>query len=233
MNRKCVYLTEGECEEKLIAALKEEPALLMPGKVKKFNVIQEELKTSQLVTFTPGSMVVLVFDTDVDMTEHLKKNIDDRTQEEWEEYFKKEYDWVLKDLFESKKERIKSRSKLLVEALGKYWLEEYLPGKQAALSGILPKTHFDNLIEMFKKLFEEKLQMTTTISERIRRYVDGYRNTEEIFEMISDISTEMINRFVGTVGTDYYRDFNFKDLEGRVVSIDAFNTLYQFLMGTS
>ena len=76
MNRKCVYLTEGECEEKLIAALKEEPALLMPGKVKKFNVIQEELKTSQLVTFTPGSMVVLVFDTDVDMTEHLKKNIE-------------------------------------------------------------------------------------------------------------------------------------------------------------
>ena len=76
MNRKCVYLTEGECEEKLIAALKEEPSLLMPGKVKKFNVIQEELKTSQLVTFTPGSMVVLVFDTDVEMTEHLKKNIE-------------------------------------------------------------------------------------------------------------------------------------------------------------
>lgn len=155
------------------------------------------------------------------LLKHLKKNIDDRTQEEWEEYFKKEYDWVLKDLFESKKERIKSRSKLLVEALGKYWLEEYLPGKQAALSGILPKTHFDNLIEMLKKLFEEKLQMTTTISERIRRYVDGYRNTEEIFEMISDISTEMINRFVGTVGTDYYRDFNFKDLEEASKNIEG------------
>ena len=44
--------------------------------MKKFNVIQEELKTSQLVTFTPGSMVVLVFDTDVDMTYHLKRNIE-------------------------------------------------------------------------------------------------------------------------------------------------------------
>ena len=30
MNRKCIYLTEGECEEKLIAALKEEPARLLP-----------------------------------------------------------------------------------------------------------------------------------------------------------------------------------------------------------
>ena len=65
MNRKCVYLTEGECEEKLIAALKEELSLLLPGKVKKFNVIQEELKTSLLVTFTPGSMVVRTKITEV------------------------------------------------------------------------------------------------------------------------------------------------------------------------
>ena len=27
MNRKCVYLTEGECEENLIAALKQNPVL--------------------------------------------------------------------------------------------------------------------------------------------------------------------------------------------------------------
>lgn len=26
MNRKCVYFAEGECEEKLIAALKEQPS---------------------------------------------------------------------------------------------------------------------------------------------------------------------------------------------------------------
>ena len=75
MNRKCIYLVEGECEEKLIKALKEKPSLLIPGKVKRFNVIQNELKTSHLVTFTPGSLVVLVFDTDKEQTEHLKNNI--------------------------------------------------------------------------------------------------------------------------------------------------------------
>ena len=154
------------------------------------------------------------------LLKHLKKQIEDKTPEEWEDYFKKEYDWVLKDLFESKKERIKSRSKLLVEALANYWLKEYLPGKQTVLSVILPKSHYDNLLEMLEKLFV-KLQMTTTISERIRRYVDGYRNTEEIFEMISDISTEMINRFVGTVGTDYYKDFNYEDLEEASKNIDG------------
>lgn len=154
------------------------------------------------------------------LLKHLKKPIEDKNPEEWEDYFKKEYDWVLRDLFESKKERIKSRSKLLVEALEHYWLKEYLPGKQVSLSEILPKTHFDNLVEMLERLFV-KLQMTTTISERIRRYVDGYRNTEEIFEMISDISTEMINRFVGTVGTDYYQDFNYEDLEEASKNIEG------------
>lgn len=75
-NRKCIYLTEGECEEKLIKALKEKPSLLIPGKVKKFNVIQEELKPSQLMMFEAGSMVILVFDTDKEETVHLKKNIE-------------------------------------------------------------------------------------------------------------------------------------------------------------
>lgn len=50
-NKKCVFLVEGECEEKLLGALREKPALILPGKVIKYNVIQKELKTSQLMTF--------------------------------------------------------------------------------------------------------------------------------------------------------------------------------------
>lgn len=75
MNTKCVYLTEGACEQQLINALKAEPAQLIPGKVKVFNIIQEKLSKSQLVTFSPGSIVVFVFDTDVEITEYLKKNV--------------------------------------------------------------------------------------------------------------------------------------------------------------
>ena len=75
-NRKCFYLVEGECEEKLLKALKEQPALINPGSVKKFNVIQNEIPASKLMSFDPGSRVVLVFDTDKEVTEHLKKNIE-------------------------------------------------------------------------------------------------------------------------------------------------------------
>ena len=75
-NRKCYYFTEGQCEEQLIKALKSEPALLMPGKIKIFNVIQNELPVSILMSLDPSSQVILVFDTDINVTEHLKKNIE-------------------------------------------------------------------------------------------------------------------------------------------------------------
>lgn len=75
-NRKCVYLTEGECEAKLVRALQQPPALVRPGKIKKFNVIQNVLPASILMTFDPGSTVILVFDTDIEATEHLKLNLE-------------------------------------------------------------------------------------------------------------------------------------------------------------
>lgn len=75
-NRICVYLAEGECEEKLLKALKQKPAQIAQGRVKRFNVIQDELKPSHLMSFPAGSRIVLVFDTDKDVTDHLKKNIE-------------------------------------------------------------------------------------------------------------------------------------------------------------
>lgn len=74
-NRKCYYFTEGQCEEKLIKALKLKPALLKPGKVKLFNVVQNVLPVSILMSIESGSAAVLVFDTDKAETDHLKQNI--------------------------------------------------------------------------------------------------------------------------------------------------------------
>ena len=76
INRKCCYFTEGQCEERLVRALKLKPALLIPGKVKTFNVVQNVLPISILMTIEPGSMVVLVFDTDKEEISHLKRNIE-------------------------------------------------------------------------------------------------------------------------------------------------------------
>ena len=76
MNNRCIYYVEGPCEQQLITALKEAPAKLIPGKVKVFNVVQNLIPKSQMLSTQAGTTVVLVFDTDVDQTAKLKKNLE-------------------------------------------------------------------------------------------------------------------------------------------------------------
>ena len=75
-NKICFYLAEGECEEKLLKALKLNPPLIAPGRLKKFNLIQNELKPSHLMTFPAEARIVLVYDTDKEITDHLRRNIE-------------------------------------------------------------------------------------------------------------------------------------------------------------
>lgn len=73
--KRCLYFVEGQCEEQLINALKAEPRLLTPGKVNVHNVIQAEIPRRTVNMIKPGTTVVFVFDTDLDKTDILKKNI--------------------------------------------------------------------------------------------------------------------------------------------------------------
>lgn len=76
MNQKCIYYVEGPCEQQLISALKENPANLIPGKIKVFNVVQNLIPKSQMLTIQSGTTVALAFDTDVPQTEILRKNVE-------------------------------------------------------------------------------------------------------------------------------------------------------------
>lgn len=76
MNNKCIYYVEGPCEQQLISALKEAPEKLIPGKVKVFNVVQNLIPKSQMLSIQPGTTIAFVFDTDVEQTSKLKKNIE-------------------------------------------------------------------------------------------------------------------------------------------------------------
>lgn len=69
------YFVEGECEQKLLDAIKVAPSLIHPGKVRVFNVIKNCLKTSNLISIKDG-YVVFVFDSDVPETGTLKQNIE-------------------------------------------------------------------------------------------------------------------------------------------------------------
>ena len=80
MKNNCIYFVEGQCEQKIVEALKEEPQRLRSGKIKLLNPITQEIPSSVLLTIKKGSVVVLVFDTDIPVTEQLKNNIRENEQ---------------------------------------------------------------------------------------------------------------------------------------------------------
>ena len=65
---------------------------------------------------------------------------------------------------------------------------------------------------MMRLLFT-KLQVTKRIADKIRQYVHGSRDIEHVYDMIADISTEMINTFINTVGIAYMSEPEIADLK--------------------
>jgi hypothetical protein len=59
------YYVEGEDEKKLIEVLKTDMRLIMPGKVQILNVVQNRISDTKLRILPPGTILVFVFDTDV------------------------------------------------------------------------------------------------------------------------------------------------------------------------
>ncbi len=69
------YYVEGEDEKKIIDTLKTDLKVIKPGKVQKLNVVLQEIRDMHLRPLQPGTMVVLVFDTDAGNPDILQKNI--------------------------------------------------------------------------------------------------------------------------------------------------------------
>lgn len=71
----CQYYVEGEDEKKLLSELKTSMQFIVPGKIEKFNVVQEHLTNIRLMQMKENTTVVLVYDTDTNSTEILEENI--------------------------------------------------------------------------------------------------------------------------------------------------------------
>ncbi len=69
------YYVEGDDETKLLSEFKTNMNLIIPGKIEKFNVVQEVLTKIRLMQLQGNTTVILVFDTDVGSPAILNKNI--------------------------------------------------------------------------------------------------------------------------------------------------------------
>lgn len=70
------YYVEGQNEKRLINTLKTELKCIKSGKVEILNVIQEKFTKARIRTLKNNTIVILVYDTDVEQTQNLKRNID-------------------------------------------------------------------------------------------------------------------------------------------------------------
>ena len=67
------YYVEGADDKKIVDTLKTKMGLVKTGKVDILNVATERITDLRLRTLSPGTMVVLVFDTDSGNKEILEK----------------------------------------------------------------------------------------------------------------------------------------------------------------
>ncbi|MDI9311747.1 MAG: virulence factor SrfC family protein [Limnohabitans sp.] len=144
--------------------------------------------------------------------ECLRKHYEMKTLKECQDFFEIERGVNLNELFYGNNTRVKSFSDILAKELEKFWFEDFMIRKHQNLSEIVSVKGMQDLKDMLQRLYE-KLNITELIAEKIRRYVDGYRNIEDVYEMIADISAEMVNKFINTVGLGYYNESNFNDLK--------------------
>ena len=79
MSKKNIYhyYVEGEDEKSVLNALKSELRCIESGKIDQFNVIQNRFTQARIRSLKDGTIVVLVYDTDVESNmENLQYNIE-------------------------------------------------------------------------------------------------------------------------------------------------------------
>lgn len=142
---------------------------------------------------------------------HLQKHYERTSLEECKEYIEnKGVD--LQELFYGNNERVMQFSQVLAESLEEYWFEKYLQNNTQNLIDAFSETGLQNTQDMLRTLYT-KLDITGKVVKRIRTYVDGSTRVEESYGMIADLSAEIINKFINTVGIEYYTESDLSDLE--------------------
>ena len=157
------------------------------------------------------------FDTNL---ERLRVSYGQQTLKECQDFFEQEVGIDLNELFYGKTDRVKNFSQVLADALETYWFEEYMLENRQPLVEIFSEDGLQNIQDMLRRLFK-KLQISEIIAKKIRQYVEGSRSNENVYEIIADISAETVNKFINSVGLEYYNESHFNDLKAANANIES------------
>ena len=140
----------------------------------------------------------------------------EKTTEERKEEFRTELEEKqidLEELIRGNSDLIKNNSQQLADALIDYWFEYICLNDKPFIQQILGQdSSLDNIKGMYQKLFK-KLNISNRIAEKIRRYVDNHNKSDLPYEVVADISTELLNKCINTVGFEYLDESEINDLK--------------------
>jgi len=121
----------------------------------------------------------------------------------------------LKDLISGNSDRIKNNAQQLADALLEYWFAYINQNDKHTIQQILAQegsSALQEITDMYQKLFK-KVGISKKIADRIRRYVDGHNKAGLPYEIVADMSAELLNKCINTVGFEYFDESEINDLK--------------------
>lgn len=143
---------------------------------------------------------------------HYEKNTDEQRLQFRAELEAKSID--LSELIHGNSNLIKNNAEQLADALLDYWFSNVTLSDKHTIQQILTandSSALQDITNMFHLLFK-KTNLSEKIAEKIRLYVEGHSKTELPYEIVADMSAEMLNKFINTVGFDYFDQSEINDL---------------------
>lgn len=143
---------------------------------------------------------------------HYEKNTEEQKEQFSTELEAKKID--LEELISGNSELIKNNAQQLAEALLDYWFAYINLNDKHTIQRILAQegsSALQEMKDMYQKLFK-KVGISKKIAERIRHYVDGQTKTDLPYEIVADMSAELLNKCIRTVGFEYLDEAEINDL---------------------
>ncbi len=141
----------------------------------------------------------------------------EKTTEEQKQQFRTELETKgvdLEKLISGNSELIKNNSQQLADALLDYWFAYINLNDKYTIQRILSQegsSALQEMTDMYQKLFK-KIGLAKKIAERIRSYIDEHTKTDLPFEIVADMSAELLNKCIRTVGFNYFDESETNDL---------------------
>ena len=118
--------------------------------------------------------------------------------------FLKNYGLTMDDIINPP--RVMNIGRIIVTAVEKKWFEEHLKKErfEPFVARGLASSSIAALFTRMRTLYYDELNMTERITEQIKPYISSPQQLDEMVDMLADLISEDINRFVNSMGTAYF-----------------------------